>query len=108
MAFNAFRNVLIDAATNELLVKGVSQPPLGSDATFVVAVASAESPTTRRAQGADTDNPGSSEWVTRVPQPVDGEPFKEGDEVFISGVAMVDGEAVFVWADLKPIDLKPV
>jgi hypothetical protein len=108
MAFNAFSNVLIDEATKDLLVKGTSDPPLDAGARFVVAVASVEDPNNRRTQGEDTDDPTAGDWVTRVPQPADAEPFQAGDEVYISGVVLIDDVAQFVWGDRKAIDLKPV
>ncbi len=78
MAFNAFSNVLIDAATNDLLVKGTSDPPLDPGAKFVVAVASVDDPNSKRTQGDDTNDPTAGDWVTRVPQPADAEPFQGG------------------------------
>ncbi len=108
MAFNAFSNVSIDAATNDLLVKGTSDPPLDSGAKFVVAVAAVDDPNGRRIQGDDTNDPAAGDWVTRVPQSADFEPFKEGDEVYVSGVALIGDVAEFVWGDRKTIDLKPV
>lgn len=108
MAFNAFRELVVDGKTNEVIVKGVSDPPLGKNAEIVVVLM--ENPRDPKALRCRhlVDNPTATGW--RATFPHSEAPFvKPRVEVVVAGTADSDSTDLFIWGDKIAVsDPKPV
>ena len=104
MAYNAFTEIVVDESNDTIILKGQSPEPLGPNAQIVVAVMQdPNDEDAARLQG-DVNDAQDNPWVAEFP--LDGAPFKNGDEVVVAGMARSDEDDIFVWGDKRTIDLK--
>jgi hypothetical protein len=107
MPHGLFTEVDVDAKDPaKLIVKGKSIPELGTGAAVVVAVIDVTEPN-RRTQGpVDPRRASVSPWTATIPQAA--EPFKEGEEIYVVGVASnASSDEPFLWGEKRCIELKP-